>query len=214
MPKLSDEQQELRRSRILDAAEACFARAGFHRTSMQDICREAGISAGALYLYFDSKEALIRGITDRNREGVLQSFAELSGGENFLEAMAEVMEDCIFNQPLHHSRLYLDIGAESTRNPAVAETVRRCDCQILGALTELLERAEAEGRIRPLLPIPDIVAAMNVVADGLFWRRAVEPNFDAAQVGRTLLRMLASVVTPVEPGGETGTGRGKIVERA
>ena len=64
MPKLSEQAQESRRAHILSAAEACFARAGFHRTTMQDICREAGVSPGALYLYFASKEALIEGIAE------------------------------------------------------------------------------------------------------------------------------------------------------
>ena len=41
------------RARILDAAERCFARAGFHRTTMQDICKEAKVSAGAIFFDID-----------------------------------------------------------------------------------------------------------------------------------------------------------------
>ena len=67
MPKLKSETQNARREHILDAAERCFARTGFHRTTMQDICKMAGVSPGALYVYFDSKEALIAGITERDR---------------------------------------------------------------------------------------------------------------------------------------------------
>jgi len=55
MPKLKPEVQTARREHILDAAETCFARAGFHRTTMHDICKEASVSPGALYVYFDSK---------------------------------------------------------------------------------------------------------------------------------------------------------------
>ena len=47
---------------ILDAAVACFAREGFHRTTMQDIVREAALSPGAIYGYFASKEAIIDAI--------------------------------------------------------------------------------------------------------------------------------------------------------
>ena len=43
MPKLKPSTQAARREHILDAAERCFARSGFHRTTMQDICREANI---------------------------------------------------------------------------------------------------------------------------------------------------------------------------
>ena len=67
MPRLSETAQEERRARILDAAERCFVRAGFHRTTMQDICREAGVSPGALYIWFASKEALIAGWLKRQQ---------------------------------------------------------------------------------------------------------------------------------------------------
>lgn len=56
MPKVSDAHLEARREQILDAAEACFSREGFHQTSMQDICREAELSPGAVYRHFSSKE--------------------------------------------------------------------------------------------------------------------------------------------------------------
>ena len=67
MPKLKPEVQRARSEHILDAAEQCFARAGFHRTTIHDICKEASVSPGALYVYFDSKEALIAGISERDR---------------------------------------------------------------------------------------------------------------------------------------------------
>jgi AcrR family transcriptional regulator len=64
MPKLKPATQRARREHILDAAELCFACSGFHRTTMQDICKEGGVSPGALYVYFDSKEALFVAIAD------------------------------------------------------------------------------------------------------------------------------------------------------
>ena len=56
---MSDAHLEARRQQILDAAEACFSRQGFHQTSMQAICSEAGLSPGAVYRYFSSKEDII-----------------------------------------------------------------------------------------------------------------------------------------------------------
>lgn len=72
MPKLKPDTQRARREHILDAAGACFARQGFHRTTIQDICREAVLSPGALYIYFDSKEALIAGLCERDRNEFAQ----------------------------------------------------------------------------------------------------------------------------------------------
>ena len=48
MPKVTEAHLEARRQQVLDPAFACFARQGFHQTTMDDICREAGLSAGAL----------------------------------------------------------------------------------------------------------------------------------------------------------------------
>ncbi len=59
MPKISDERRAARRTQILEAAWTCFQRQGLHATTMDDIIRSAGLSAGAVYSYFPSKEELI-----------------------------------------------------------------------------------------------------------------------------------------------------------
>ncbi|WP_167473384.1 TetR/AcrR family transcriptional regulator [Nocardia arthritidis] len=62
MPRVSEEHLERRRQQILDAAQLCFTRKGFHETSMQDVFAESGLSAGAVYRYFKSKNELIAAI--------------------------------------------------------------------------------------------------------------------------------------------------------
>ena len=47
---------EVRRAQILDAAQTCLARSGYHLTTMDDVVRESGLSKGSLYWHFDSKE--------------------------------------------------------------------------------------------------------------------------------------------------------------
>jgi AcrR family transcriptional regulator len=168
MPKLTDVQQDERRARILDAAERCFTRTGFHRTTMQDICKDAGVSPGAVYTWFDSKEALIGGITSRNRDEVLASFGPMAGADDFVAGLAATLEECILNRPREKSVLNLDI----------------------------MERAIKTGQISPDLPVADLVASMNVIAEGMFWRRAVDPNFDAAAAGRVFVAMVSAVLRP------------------
>src|SRR5260370_35406354 len=65
MPKTSDAAKEARRTQILDAAVRCFARTGYYATTIEDVVRETGLSRGALYLYFPSKEALYLAISER-----------------------------------------------------------------------------------------------------------------------------------------------------
>ena len=50
MPKVSQEHRDARRAQILRAAAACFERKGYQRTTMADIIRESGLSAGAIYV--------------------------------------------------------------------------------------------------------------------------------------------------------------------
>ena len=62
MPRVGAAYLEERRAHVLAAAARCFAREGFHRATMQDVVRESGLSPGALYRYFASKEALVAAI--------------------------------------------------------------------------------------------------------------------------------------------------------
>jgi TetR/AcrR family transcriptional repressor of uid operon len=197
LPKLSDEQQAQRRTRILDAAEHCFAAHGFHRSTMQIICKEAGISAGALYLYFPSKEALIEGLTERDREEIMARFAESGGPQDFMGLIEGLLRGCILAQPAAKATICIEIGAEATRNPAIAETMARFDHSIRGSIRMLLEHAVAAGSIGPVVPLDDIVMSLALLGDGLFWRRAVDPTFDAERALPNILSMVAALVRPV-----------------
>ena len=59
-----------RRTQILDAAVICFAKRGFHQTSMHDISAEAGISVGLIYRYFENKEEVISAMADRHKKEI------------------------------------------------------------------------------------------------------------------------------------------------
>lgn len=58
MPKITDTARTARREQIIAAAQACFARLGYHATTMADVAAQAGVSKGTPYLYFPSKAAL------------------------------------------------------------------------------------------------------------------------------------------------------------
>lgn len=64
MPRLLEATRTARRDRILDVAVACFARGGYHQTTMDEIAAEAGIAKGAPYRYFDGKEAIFLALYD------------------------------------------------------------------------------------------------------------------------------------------------------
>ena len=57
-----------RRSQILDAATTVFANKGFHRATIRDVAKAAGIADGTIYIYFENKTALLLGILNRLNE--------------------------------------------------------------------------------------------------------------------------------------------------
>ena len=68
MPKISLVHEQKRRTQILAAAMTCFARQGYHATSMDDVVRESGLSVGAIYSYFPSKEDLFLALSDERNQ--------------------------------------------------------------------------------------------------------------------------------------------------
>ena len=61
-----------RRQQILDAAMLCFAKRGFHQTSMHDISAEAGISVGLIYRYFKNKEEVIAALATEHKKNIAE----------------------------------------------------------------------------------------------------------------------------------------------
>jgi len=78
MPKISELRRETRRDQILEAALACFSENGFHQTGMADIVSRSGMSHGAVYVYFPSKEDIIEALADdrHQREVILNSVVQ------------------------------------------------------------------------------------------------------------------------------------------
>jgi AcrR family transcriptional regulator len=199
MPKLKPNIQRARREHILDAAEQCFGRSGFHRTTMHDICKEAGVSPGALYVYFDSKEALIAGICERDRQDFAERFDRLVSAPDFMQALRELGEQYFLEKPAHSHRMCIEIGLESTRNPRVGEIFQRFDRYIADSFEKLFRAMQADGRIAPSLDIPAVAKAFTIVCDGMFWRRAVDPAFNPHAVMPAVLQLIRSLLNPVPP---------------
>ena len=72
MPKVSQAHLDARRAQILEAALTCFARNGFHRTTMQEIVKQSRLSPGAIYNYFASKEQIIEANSSARHSGSRQ----------------------------------------------------------------------------------------------------------------------------------------------
>lgn len=164
---------------------------------MQDICKEAGVSPGALYLYFPSKEALIAGIVERDRAKLASELAALSDAPDLMSALARLGERYTVEDPQYKRVLNIEIGCEATRNEAVGEIFRSVDLFCRQSFEQVFARAQADGKIAPTSDVRLLAEVVSVMGDGLFWRRAVDPDFDAKRVLPILVALVSSLLNPV-----------------
>lgn len=202
MPKLTPATQRARRERILEAAEICFARSGFHRCTMHEICKEAGISPGALYVYYSSKEELIAGLAERDRAQFLERFAPLADAPDILDALRLIGEQYFVDEPVYKRRMCVEIGVESTRNQQVGEIFRSVDGVVRSSFSALFERLAGEGRIAPALDTATLANLLCVIGDGMMWRRAIDPDFQANKMLPVITQIIGLLINPV--GAEMG----------
>src|SRR6476619_7171110 len=87
MSQPSPEPSLDRRTQILDAAIICFAKRGFHQTSMHDVSAEAGISVGLIYRYFANKEAVIAAMADRHKKEISEMLERAKQAPTLLESL-------------------------------------------------------------------------------------------------------------------------------
>jgi TetR/AcrR family transcriptional regulator, transcriptional repressor of aconitase len=203
MPKVSREYLDTRRSEILDAAIVCFSRDGLHPTTMKDIVRESGLSPGAIYNYFKSKEEIIEAIANRRqlkeRELVTDAIANVPA-VTALERVRDAFLDELENpQERLRRRVSVQLWAEAQRNPAVRKTVRRSFEEPRKLLGEVLREAQNQGAIANWAD-PDALACFVIaVFHGLVLQREWDSRFstEAPKVFFDLLQK-AMAVNPRE----------------
>ncbi|AYH44810.1 TetR/AcrR family transcriptional regulator [Azoarcus sp. DN11] len=177
---------EARRAQILAAAGDCFRKHGFHGASIALISKTAGMSSGHIYHYFENKEAIISAIVARDLERFLTLTAEIRSACNVREAMlarvAEGINDCLDQAT---AGLKLEIVAEASRNPHVAQIVHEADrvCRESFALT-MRDMRRASGHQDDDQAIDAMVEVVIAMFEGLQIRAIRNPDLDRGMVSR------------------------------
>ncbi len=148
MPKLRDETYAARRRHILDSARACFARKGFHATSMHDLQEEAGVSVGALYVYFTSKQEIVRAIAEESIDRLataLDGALDAQDGGSLRDTLRAVVTlmDRIARGP--YGSAGFDVWGEAGRDPAIGAIVKRRQAALVERFTAVARRAIDRG---------------------------------------------------------------------
>jgi len=192
MPKVTEAYLETRRQHILDAAIACFARKGFHQTTMEEIGQEAGLSPAVAYRYFDSKEDIILAtIQDSlNRSG---RFFE-SERENTLSVFEQMLDDHLhrLEQPGRdkYYKVRVQFWAEALQNPKVAEKASLLRQAAQDQLIAVIKKGQEKGQINPDLDALAVSLSISSIYDGFVLQWLADPSVDIWQHRAVFMAMI------------------------
>ena len=131
-----------RRQQILRAAMVCFAKCGFHQTSMHDISEEAGVSVGLIYRYFASKEAVIGALAEEHKQELQDLLERARSAPTVFDSLEILLTaHCCEDQPQLHCAFVVDLFAEAGRNPNIANLVRDVLETGMAGVTDVIARA-------------------------------------------------------------------------
>ncbi|MCW8216469.1 TetR/AcrR family transcriptional regulator [Streptomyces griseolus] len=204
MARVSQDHLDARRRQILAGAARCFARNGFHGTSIQDVLKEVGLSAGAVYRYFAGKDELIAAIADEAFEYIRRAFSEAAGispppTPDVL--LGRVVRGVFTGQVYGLERracaaLIVQVWAESMRNEPLARTLGDGYAGMRAGWAELVKAYRVTGVLRADVAADDVARTMIATAQGFIAQEAlfggVEP--EALENG---LRGLMSIEPPM-----------------
>ena len=144
-PKVSEQYLEERRNQILDAAVATFSRNGLHKTTIEDIRLEAGLSRGAVYHYFKSKEDIIdaiRGRSARQAEAIYSDRDEADDADSMLlDLIDATVSKMVSPDSVDADRLALFLWDESLVNKRIMDGQMTAFKPWLALVAECLRKA-------------------------------------------------------------------------
>jgi AcrR family transcriptional regulator len=164
VPKLSETEKETRRRRVLDGARRCFAQHGYEGATVVRLEQEIGLSRGAIFNWFPSKQELFLALATEDNERFHALFA-LGGFEALLETITQDDPDWL--------AVYLEFGRRLKADPELRERWKEI------APPEARERSKAwiasaqeAGSLRTDVDGDDIGRFLGVIVDGIVAQRA------------------------------------------
>ncbi|MGH3314235.1 MAG: TetR/AcrR family transcriptional regulator [Streptomyces sp.] len=216
MARVSQEHLDARRRQILDGARRCFTRNGFHATSMQDVLGEVGLSAGAVYRYFRSKDEIVAAVAAETLECVRESYAMITAADppptpdelfgSVLGRLREFLGDPADQRAL--PQLLMQVWGETLRNPEVARVLTKGYEGLRAQWVQLIEAYQARGWVDPEANSEYLARTLIATVQGYFVQQALFGGMEPAEFQEGL-RALVSMRVPdahrAGPADQTGT---------
>lgn len=206
MTRFTEAQKEGRRQEILAAALRCFARNGFHSTTITDIVRESGVSQGTFYLYFETKDDVIAALADDRSQGdaLINAIAgaeadPVVGLETLFDLHGRTLRDA---QRADERRVAIQGWAEALRNDAIRQRLVANTLRVQAEIALLIERGQRTGRFKADAEPQGVARALMALFRGLTLLTAWEGTFDAALTAKSIEDMVRGALSPLAAPGE------------
>jgi AcrR family transcriptional regulator len=213
-PSLREEQKELTRRRLLDAAEVVFARRGFHGASVDEIAREAGATTGALYSNFTSKEDLFLALFERSAQADVRDYAEVSTTQATPDEQTRAVADLwmqILRERPDYFPLVIEFWAYAMRQPQLRERLAERFRMLRAGSTSLVAQG-AQRRGITLSPefAERLGLLITALGNGLALEKLIDPDSVPDETyGDLLVLVFNGLVTLASADQETRPARRK-----
>jgi AcrR family transcriptional regulator len=190
VPKVTEAHIEARKQQILEAAIRCFGRQGFHKTTMQDICTEAGLSPGALYRYFPSKEEIIEAmVAERRRQGFvrIEQARRLASTVEALEVLSGAFEEI---EDITGCAVDVELWGEAFRNTRISAALRSDIDMICAAFSGIIRTAQERGDITPNVDPASVARIMLSLFHGMVIQKSLDPAVNLDHYVQALKAMM------------------------
>lgn len=196
MPKIGDDRRDARRQQIMDAARRRLSTKSYSGVTVDDICSEAGLSKGAFYVHFESKQALLRALIGDDAEWLASLLIELEAEERpALDKIRRLLRE-LLERGAHagHAQARADaLGVMLTDDEVRArlvESTRRSRVRLAHWIEDAVQAGEMTD-----VPANALAATLLALADGLMLHHAVDSSgFRWANI-RTALDALLDGIT-------------------
>jgi AcrR family transcriptional regulator len=167
VPPRPDVSEE-RKAQILEAATMVFTKHGFADARMDDIVAQSGLSKGAIYWYFDSKDAIIVSILDQIFDYETGYIRELLEREDSAKMKLEVFVETTIKElekmkPL--MPIFFDFWSLSVRKKTINQAIKRYYQSFLDLVEPVLEQGIEQGEFRPVV-VSETAIAIGAMLEG------------------------------------------------
>lgn len=187
------QRSEETRDHILMAALDCFSRAGYDATGVAEICSEAGVSKGAFYHHFPSKQAVFLKLLEDWLAGIDDAIQAVQlETENVPEAMVRMsgLIDAAFHDAQHRLPMFLEFWSQASRDPQIWQATIEPYHRFQDLFARMLREGMDEGSLEPGDPQTGARMILSL-AVGIFLQGILDPQAaDWEQVARQAMQTL------------------------